>query len=101
MVIVFVMRFAVSMEFQVFLIYVNELYPTQIVGMGLSYVSALGTLPNVFIPELINVSDRHGINIMIFFCLVAALGLISSAFLRETRGLAPVEKILEFGKTET
>jgi hypothetical protein len=98
---VFVMRFAVSLQFQVYIIYLTELYPTQILGIGLSYTAIVGTLPNVFIPELINLCDRYNINIMIFFCITSGIGLTCSNFLRETRGCSPTEKIKEFGKNET
>ena len=47
---VLLLRFAVALEFQVFIIYLNELYPTQVAGMGFSYVSVVSTLPSVFIP---------------------------------------------------
>jgi hypothetical protein len=79
---VLILRFAVALEFQVFLIYLNELYPTQVAGMGFSYVSVVGTLPNVFIPELITLCNRHGINIMIFFCFISLLGIFSSSRLK-------------------
>lgn len=48
--VVLVLRFAVALEFQVFLIYLNELLPTQVAGTGFSYASIIGTLPSVFIP---------------------------------------------------
>jgi hypothetical protein len=81
----------------VLLIYINELYPIQIVGIGASFSSITGTLPNVFIPELINLCNRYNLNIMIFFCIICILGLVSSKFLRETRGCTLRERIEEFG----
>lgn len=96
--VVFLLRFTVALEFQVFLIYLNELLPTQVAGTGFSYASIIGTLPSVFIPELIAICDRHHINIMIFFCIAALFGLASSTLLPETRGKPPSEQIREFGK---
>jgi hypothetical protein len=69
-----------------------------VAGTGFSYTSIVGTLPSVFIPELIALCDRHHINIMLFFCLAAILGIAGSALLPETRGRPPPEQILEFGK---
>ncbi len=98
--IIFVMRFAISLEFQIYLIYVNELYPTQIAGIGVSYTSIIGTLPNIFLPELINLSNRYNVNVMIYFCAISIVGLVSSKFIKETQGCQPNEKIDELYKKE-
>ncbi len=97
---VFVLRFAVALEFQILLIYVNELYPTQIAGIGVSYIALMGTLPNLFLPELINLCNRYGLNVMIFFCIISIVGLIPSKFIKETKGLALTEQIKEIGNKE-
>lgn len=79
------------------LIYINELYPIQVASIGLSFASVVGTLPNIFIPELITVSNRANFPFMSFFVVGSIIGIAASIPLRETRGHPAEEKIAEFG----
>ena len=78
---VFVMRLFVSFMFQVLFIYITELYPTQVVGLGIGLTATAGAMPVMFIPELLNVIDRSTFPVMILFCIVAAIYLGASFFL--------------------
>ena len=81
LIMIFVMRFFVSFIYQVFYIYITELYPTQVVGLGIGFTATAGALPVMFIPELINVMNRSNFPVMILFCIVSGLELIASFFL--------------------
>jgi hypothetical protein len=81
----------------VLLIYINELYPIQVASIGLSFASVVGTLPNIFIPELITVSNRSNFPFMTFFVVASFVGVAATIPLRETRGRSAEEKIAEFG----
>ena len=89
------MRFFVSFMFQVLFIYITELYPTQVIGLGIGFTATVGALPVMFIPELLNIIDKSNFPVMIIFCIVGGLYLVASFFLEETHGRPPTEKIKE------
>lgn len=76
------MRFFVSFLFQVLFVYITELYPTQVVGLAIGFTGVAGAIPVMFIPELINVIDRSNFPVMVLFCMVAVLYLVSNLFLK-------------------
>jgi hypothetical protein len=49
---IFVFRFSISFEFSLFLIYCNELFPSQMRGLGIGFSSALGTTASTLSPLL-------------------------------------------------
>lgn len=89
MIIVFIMRFAVSLQFQVLYIYITELYPIQVGSMGLGFACIIGHIPNVVLPELINVLNRSNFSIMIVFSIISLISLVASAVTEETYGRQP------------
>lgn len=87
---IFAMRFCVSLEFQVLIIYINELYPVQVAGLGLSFSSIVAMFPNIFIPLIIEAFNKANISFMIIFIIFSSIGFVLSIFLKETRGIKPL-----------
>lgn len=87
------MRFFVSFVFQILFLYATELYPVQVVGLGVSFGSLVGSTPDMFIPELINIFDRVNFSVMTIFCAASFLSLVNSFLLPETEGRQPKDKI--------
>ncbi len=56
--VIFVFRFAVATEFVFFLVYIVELYPAKVTGIGIGTVSAFGTLGSTLCPIIIGVLER-------------------------------------------
>lgn len=98
--VVFLMRVFVAFMFQLIFVYMTELYPVQVVGLGIGLGCIVGSIPDIFIPELINVLDRLNFPVMLLFCLMSVLNLVGSSMLEETRGRAPRDKVLEIQKGE-
>jgi hypothetical protein len=78
MVMIFIMRFAVSILNQIMYIYVAELFPVQVGGMALSIGCIFGHIPNAFLPELIHLMNKANFSVMIMFTGVSLLSMISS-----------------------
>lgn len=93
LVVFFIMRFAISLQYQVIYLYVAELYPAQVAALGLGFGCLIVALPNIFLPELINLLNKVGFKLMIVFCIVAAIAIGASVPLKETDGKHPDEKI--------
>lgn len=93
--VIFVMRIFVAFLFQLLYVYLTELYPVQVVGLGIGLGSIVGLMPVVFIPELINVLDRANFPVMVLFCVFACLCFWGSYLLEETHGRPPKDKIKE------
>lgn len=79
LVVTFILRFAISLQFQVLFLYAIELFPMQVGGMALGLCCIVGHVPNVFLPSLINLLNRANISIMILFTVVSVLILVASA----------------------
>ena len=76
LIIIFIFRFSISLEFAFFLVYVNELYPTQIRGMGMGVSSAFGTIASSGIPYFIGEIHSQWIVMLIFMIMaIACLGM--------------------------
>ena len=100
LIVFFVMRFAISLQYQVLFLYVAELYPAQVSALGLGFGCLMVAVPNVFLPEMINLLNRVGFKLMIVFCIVAAIAIAASFPLKETDGKHPDEKIEELAHKE-
>lgn len=88
------MRFCVGLYYSVLLIYINELYPVQVAGLGLSHAAIVAMVPNLFIPLVINAFNQINVSFMIIFIVFSAIPFLASFFLKETRGLKPIEKVV-------
>ena len=82
----FVFRFVVTLAFNIYQVYMCELFPARVRGVGTGIVSAGGTLGSTVSPIYLGTLRRNGINVNIFF---VAFGLVSIAcltLLNETMG---------------
>lgn len=90
---IFLMRIFVSFIFQLLYVYTPELYPVQVVGLGMGLASIAGNLPDIFIPEAVNLLERSGFPMMGLFCVFSCLNFWGSFMLEETFGRAPQDKV--------
>lgn len=90
LVLIFAFRFCISLEFAIFLIYCNEIFPTEVRSLGLGISSSLGTVasttcPYIFGSHIRNNSDTSKIMI-VFMAISLACLFLTSKFLPETLG---------------
>lgn len=78
---VFVLEFAVTTEFNFFVIYITELYPTQVRVIGNGLVQIFGSAVLLVAEQIISGCFSSGFRIMILFALMAGLSVVCSAFL--------------------
>ena len=74
---IFIFRFAISLEYTYFYVYFNELYPTQIRVLGTGLVATMGGVTVTVAPFIIEFCINSGFPIMVIF---AALSIISGFF---------------------
>ena len=92
---VFVFRFAITIEFTVFYVYFIELYPTQTRVLGTGFVSTLGALAITFAPIILHFCIFKNIPIMALCIFMSAISIYLSKLLPETLGQIPPEIIPE------
>jgi hypothetical protein len=92
---IFIFRFAVSLEYTFFYVYFNELYPTQIRVIGTSLVSVMGGVMVTIAPEIIDACIGSGFPVMILFTVLSALSAVCSRKLPETLHRVPSDVIEE------
>jgi len=78
LVLIFIFRFAISLEYTVFYIYFNEVYPTQIRVLGTGLVSTMGGVMVTLAPIIIQICISGGFPIMILFAVLSALSIFLS-----------------------
>lgn len=86
---IFVLEFAITVEYSFLYIYINELFPTQVQILGFGFNEIFGAMTLVSSKWLISFCLNGGIKIMIIFAVLAALSMVCSYFLPETRGKMP------------
>lgn len=92
---IFVFRFAISLEYTFFYVYFNECYPTQIRVIGTSLVSVMGGIVVTIAPEIIDACISGGFPIMILFAVLSGLSALCSYKLPETFQKTPPDVIQE------
>lgn len=95
-VLIFLFQLAISIEFTVFYVYQNELYPTQARLVGTSIVSLIGEGVITFIDAFLDLCFEHDIPIMVIFASLAVICIGINLQLPETFQKVPEELILEF-----
>lgn len=93
LIMIFVFRFAISVEYTFFYVYFNELYPTQVRVLGTSLVSLMGGVMVTVAPEIIDACIEHGFPIMIIFSILSACSCFFSYKLPETFKKTPPDVI--------
>jgi hypothetical protein len=71
---IFFYKFAVSTLYIFIIIYVVELFPSRVVGLGAGSANAFGIISSAFMPIILGSLERAKFNLMIFFFLMAAIG---------------------------
>jgi hypothetical protein len=67
----FLFRSVVAFYFCVFYLYINELYPTRVTGLGVGTVSAFGSLASIFSSLVFDLLNNN--ILMMIFCGVALI----------------------------
>ena len=78
---IFVITFSITTEWTFFLVYVTELYPTQLRVIGTSLVSMFSAINLAVASFIINGAITSGFSVMIVFSIFAAVSLVLSFFL--------------------
>lgn len=73
MLLIFLFQLAISVEFTVFYVYENELYPTQARVIGTSIVSLIGEGVVIFAEAFLDLCFEYDIPVMIIFAALAGL----------------------------
>lgn len=84
-----------SLEFTAFLVYINELYPTQIRVIGTNFIIIAGGLMVTIAPEIIDICIMLGFPLMLVFAICSALAIYASSQLPETYQVRPPDVIRE------
>lgn len=93
---IFVFRFCSSLEFAIFLVYTNEVFPTQIRGIGLGISSALGTVASTASPYIFGAhltTNSATSHIMIVFLVLSLIGVFLWVKLPETLNMGIKDEI--------
>lgn len=93
MILIFLFQLAISVEFTVFYVYENELYPTQARVIGTSIVSLIGEGVVIFAETFLDLCFEHDIPVMIIFAALAGLCIGINIQLPETFQKVPEELI--------
>ena len=92
---IFGIEFAITAEFNFFLVYINELFPTQVRVIGIGMIKTFGGSSLMLSALIISACKSSGFPIMAVFSVLAALSIICLCFLPETFGLMPAEVVEE------
>lgn len=93
MVLIFVIQFAITNELNFFVVYINELFPTQVRIISLAVIKTCGGVILMVESEIVALSRNSGFKIIILFAVLAALSIGCSYILPETLGKAPEDMI--------
>ena len=92
---IFIFRYAITVEFTIFYVYLNELFPTQVRVLGFALLMVTGGLSLTFVPLLLEVCLENGVSIMAIFALLSGFSAFLSKYLPETINVPPPEIIEE------
>lgn len=90
---IFIIEFAISNEFNFYLVYLNETFPTQVRIIAIGFIKTFGTITVMLAPALINACASSGFPLMLVFGIMAAISVWCSYVLPETYGKRPMEVI--------
>jgi len=81
LILIFIFRFAITVEFTFFCVYFNELYPTQVRVLGTGLVSLIGGIMITVAPIIIESCISGDFPIMILFAVLSFFCLFFSTCL--------------------
>jgi hypothetical protein len=95
MLFIFIIEFAISNEFNFYLVYLNESLPTQVRIIAIGFIKTFGAITTMSTPGILHMCLNSGFPIMLLFGLMAGLSVVCSWALPETYGRRPAEVIEE------
>jgi branched-subunit amino acid transport protein AzlD len=81
MCLIFVFRFAITVEYAFFFVYMNELLPTQIRVLGLNFVCGVGSFVVTTFPQIASFCIQVGLPLMAVFAILSGLSMWVSSML--------------------
>lgn len=87
----FIFRACVSLFFCFFLVYICEIYPARIRGIGTGIVSSIGSLATILNPIYIGALRKNGLNAFTIFLILGLIAIGCLKLLPETKS----EKMIE------
>ena len=100
LVLIFFFRFAISIEFGCFMVFYNQMYPTQVRVLGTSLGAFVSGGLLTVIPQILDLCVQAGFKVMIMFTALSILGIVCTIPLDETFGKPPREVIRELAESE-
>jgi len=88
-------RFMISIGFLIIYLYLNELYPTSVRGIGTGFCTFIGRLGSIFAPIVVSAMESSGVNPWISFGVVSMLAGAVCTVMRETLGMPLENEIKE------
>jgi hypothetical protein len=67
-------------------VYLVELFPSSICGLGNGFASVAATLGSTSTPIILGILQRLDLKVMILFCCYGAIGMGVCGLLQETKG---------------
>lgn len=95
LVLIFIFRFLISMEFAIVGIYQAELYPIRVRNISVGVLNVFGTVASTLAPIVMGYFTREGINHFILFTVLGILSIGAASFCPETLGMKCPEEIEE------
>ena len=71
----FLIELTVSNAFNNYVVFLNELYPTQIRIVGIAFIKMFGAMTTMVSAQIIHACISSGFKIMILFCILAAISM--------------------------
>ena len=81
LVVIFIFRFAISVEVIIAIVYSNELFPSRVLAMADGISSICGMIVNTVCPLILGSLERIGFNLMLYFFILAIGGCFVSILL--------------------
>lgn len=92
---IFLVQLVITNEYNFFIVYVNENYPTQVRIISLTFIKTCGAVILMTESSIISVCINSGFKIMILFAGLAVICIACSYKLPETFGKMPDDMIEE------
>jgi tetrahydromethanopterin S-methyltransferase subunit E len=75
---IFLIELIVSNEFNFYVVYLNELYPTQMRIIGVGFIKTFGSVTVMLSSQILNACLNTGFPIMVLFAILAAISIFVS-----------------------
>ena len=95
---IFIFQFSITLQYSIFYVYLNEVYPTQARMIAVSTIGLAGGLQTTLTSKIIGYCISVNFPVMIIFTTLSGICILILRFLPETFRTAPKEMIEELQK---